>query len=54
MKSTFFIIWMFLTFILTLSIIGWFVLAKDDYNNKSTWMQIGFDLMNQLKDEKKP
>ena len=51
MKTTLFIIWMILTFLLALSIIGWFILASDDYNHKSTWMDIGTNLLKQINNE---
>jgi len=53
MKTILLVFWMFLTFILTLSVVGWFVLASDEYNHKSTWMEIGIELLNQTNNVKK-
>ena len=50
MKEVLFIIWMLLTFVLAISVIGWIILLSDFENvkNKSTWMCIGHSMCNDL------
>lgn len=45
-------IWMILTFILSVSLVGWFVLAPDVDNTdkKSTWMKMGTRLVELIKE----
>lgn len=56
--KTIFIIWMLITVILCLSIVGWIVLLpksndtmyfKSVSETRSTWMSIGYDIFNEIK-----
>lgn len=42
------VIWIFMTGILALSIVGLFVICKDTSNEPSTWMNIGSELVHKL------
>ena len=49
MKEVLFIIWMLLTFVLSISIIGWIILLADvSTGKKFTWMCIGHSMCDNL------
>ena len=49
MKEVLFIIWMLLTFVLAISVIGWIILLADDSTGKKfTWMCIGHSMCDNL------
>ena len=48
MKVTLAIIWMLLTFVLVVSVIGLLIFIPKESGDKSTWMQIGYDLIKSI------
>lgn len=56
MKTILLIIWMVLTIILVLSIVGWFLLANTNYElgkpDPSTWMSMGLKLLDDVIEKK--
>lgn len=57
MKATYFILWLIITMILAVSVVGWVLLFPHQNNNfsykplselRSTWMTIGYNLCNSL------
>lgn len=55
--KTLFVIWMLITFVLAISIIGWvLIIPKQNYTDydksvdetRSTWMRIGYGMFNRI------